>query len=126
MKEKNVFLVAYYYMKPQARVKTQIKGWKENQNNIRYDEQVTITRSLKNRDVETSKIILDLKNKKIVKNGWGNSKTFDELFGYYLNGYPQYAATIMSELDPEYLASFGHQKAEETEESGSGTSLSST
>lgn len=126
MTTKSVFLVAYYYMKPQNRVKTQIKGWSENQNNIRYDEQVTISRKLKNRDIETSKIILDLKNKKVVKNGWGNSKTFDELFEYYLNGYPQYAATIMSELDPDYLVKISQQKTEIQETVESGTNLTST
>ncbi len=125
MKQKNIFLVAYYYMKPQMRVKTQIKGWTKNENNFRYDEQVTITKALKNRDIETSKIILDLKNKKVVKNSWGNSKTFDELFKYYLDNYPQYTASIMTELDPDYLVKVS-QPPEIKNELDTSTNVSST
>lgn len=115
-------------MKPKIRVKTQSKGWMENRNNISYDEQVAIARRLKNRDVETAKVILDLANKRVVKNGWTGSKDFDELFKYYLNGYPQYTAPAMAELDPDYLTKFNPVVPEQQPEAEaqSGTSVSST
>jgi hypothetical protein len=54
-------------MHPKARVNTTVKGWMKDPNNIRYDERIEITRGLKNNSVN-AKIILDLHNKKVVKN----------------------------------------------------------
>lgn len=121
----NVFLVAYYFMRPVRRAHTQIKGWSKDPANIQYDEQIVMTRRLKNKDLETSKIILNLTDKKIVKDGWQSSKTFDEYFEYFLKNYPQYTATAMAELDPEYLVKF-QPKVENKDKDESGSSLSST
>ena len=102
-----IYLVAYYYMRPaNKRVGTQTKGWMLTAGNVQYDEQVAVTKKLKSNDLSTSKIILDLGNKKVVRNGWGSENSFDELFGYFLKGYPKYTAEVMNVLDPEYMTRF--------------------
>lgn len=102
-----IYLLAYYYMRPaNKRVSTQTKGWMATASNMQYDEQVTVAKKLKTVDLTTAKIILDLGNKKVVRNGWGSENSFDELFGYFLNGYPKYTAEVMSVLDPEYMTRF--------------------
>jgi hypothetical protein len=103
---KSIYLVAAYYMKPRNRVQTQIKGWMGVQDNVAYDEKVDITRNLKKSDLSTAKVILDLKKKTVVRNGWNNDLDFDKIFEYFHNGYPQYTTTVMTELDPEYLTRF--------------------
>ena len=102
-----IYLVAYYYMRPaNKRVGTQTKGWMSTASNVQYDEQVAVTKKLKSNDLSTSKIILDLGNKKIVRNGWGSENSFDELFGYFLKGYPKYTEEVMNVLDPDYMTRF--------------------
>lgn len=112
MKTKSIYLVANYLMRPRRRVNTQIKGWQNNTENIAYDEQVAVCRSLKKNDISMAKVILDLSSKTVVRNGWNNDKTFDELFAYFHAGYPQYTTTVMTELDPEYLLSLSTPSVE--------------
>lgn len=100
----NLYLVAYYIIRPKnKKVKTQLSGWMKKSDAISYDEQVAITRRLNNTDLSMAKIILDMKNKKVVKNGWLNETSFDDLFLYYYKNYPQYTKEIMEQLDPGYL-----------------------
>lgn len=109
MKTESLYLVAYYTLRPANRVKTQIKGWMEDSSNVQYDEQVAITRRLKNNDRSMAKIILDMTNKKIVRNGWGTDVNFDDMFKYFSKSYPEYTYRIMASLDPEYLTRFQTQ-----------------
>ena len=73
-----------------------------NPNNLRYDERVEITRGLK-KDSAHSKIILNLSNKTVDKNTWGDNRSFDELFKYFFKGYHQYITQVMTQLDIEYF-----------------------
>lgn len=100
---KSIYLVAYYFQKPaNHRVKTTRPGWMKDAANTSWDEQVAITRNLKNRDITMSKIILDLANKKIVRNAWRSETDFDELFRYFNGNYPEQTRGIMLQLDPAY------------------------
>jgi hypothetical protein len=81
----------------------------EDSSNVQYDEQVAITRRLKNNDRSMAKIILDMTNKKIVRNGWGTDVNFDDMFKYFSKSYPEYTYRIMASLDPEYLTRFQTQ-----------------
>jgi hypothetical protein len=100
----NLYLVAYYIVRPKnKKVRTQLEGWMKKPDSVSYDEQVAITRRLNNNDLSMAKIILDMKNKKVVKNGWLNNTSFDDLFLYYYKNYPQYTKEIMERLDPNYL-----------------------
>jgi len=104
MKKPTVYLIAYYYMRPKFKhVKTQEKGWMKTENALAYDEQVTVARNLKMADKTMAKIILDLGNKKVYKNGWGTNDAFDDLFKYFMSSYPKYTTEIMKQLDEDYL-----------------------
>lgn len=101
---KSIYLVAYYYQKPKTtRVRTSRAGWMKDENNVAWDEQVAISRNLKTKDITTAKIILDLAKKQVVRNGWLNQRSFDDLFQYFQKGYPQYTTEIMNQIDPTYL-----------------------
>lgn len=114
MSKKSIYLVAHYFIRPRtARTRTQIKGWMKVDDNLSYDEQVAIATKLKNNDYQTAKIILDLSNKKIIRNGFQSESTFDQLFGYFLKNYPQHIAVPMSRLDPDYLTSFNTANEQE-------------
>ena len=101
-KTKGIFLVAQYYKKPQPHVNTSKKGWMDNPANIRWDEQMLVTRGLKAKD-SNAQVILNLGEKTIVRNTFSQGKTFDEVFIYFLNGYSQYLVPVMGQLDRAYL-----------------------
>jgi len=128
---KSIFLVAYYFMRPQSRVQTQVKGWMQTEKNMQFDEQVAVTRRLKNSDQTTAKVILDLSKKSVVRNGWGSTEQFDELFKYFHASYPKYTTEVMAMLDPVYLERINAEMAPpepETliaEPTSSGSSISS-
>lgn len=113
---RSIYLVAYYYEKPAGkRIKTSRPGWMKEPNSTTWDEQVTVTRSLKNRDITMSKIILDLFNKKVIRNSWNSHATFDDLFVYFCQGYPNHTKDIMLQIDPEYYFNlFPSNKPKET------------
>jgi hypothetical protein len=102
MNKNNIYLVAQYYMKPKAHVRTHVKGWMKDPNNIRYDEKVEISRGLRSKDVN-AKIILDLTNKQVHKNGFATDRPFDEIFKYFFANYNEYIIKVMTQLDPVYL-----------------------
>jgi len=94
----SIYLIASYSIKPKSGVRTQRAGWMDNTNNVSYDEGIAIARRIKTRDLQMSKIILDFTERKIVKNGWGDGRTFEELFSYFYQGYPNYINPILKEL----------------------------
>ena len=111
----SIFLVAYYFMRPQAKAQTQVKGWMQTEKNLQFDEQVAVTRRLKNSDKTTAKVILDLTKKSVVRNGWGSTENFDDLFKYFHNSYPKYTTEVMTMLDPAYLERINAEMAPPTE-----------
>ena len=102
MSNKDIYLVAFYSMKPKRHVRTEVAGWMKDPNNIRWDESVEITRGLKKNSVN-GKILLNLSQKRIEKNGWADGKEFNDLFKYFFKGYHKYITQIMTQLDPEYF-----------------------
>jgi len=102
MTQKNIYLVAQYYMKPKAHVRTHKKGWMDNPENIRYDEKVEISRGLRTKDL-SAKIVLDLTNKSVYRNGFATDRPFDEIFKYFFANYNEYIIKVMGQLDPVYL-----------------------
>lgn len=95
-------LVARYFQRPKPHVNTSRKGWMDNPDNIQWDEQVEVVRNLRNRD-QQAQVILDLRNKTILRNSFQTDKSFDEVFEYFYLNYNDYINKIMSRLDPEYL-----------------------
>lgn len=101
-KEKGIYLVAKYFMKPQAHVNTSKAGWMKDPNNIRWDESMVVSRGLKPKD-NSAQVILNLSDKTVVRNTFTPGKGFDEVFVYFLNGYSQYLVPVMGQLDRDYL-----------------------
>lgn len=102
MSNKNIYLVAFYYAKPKPGVQTQIKGWMNNPDNIHWDERVEITRGLK-KDTYAAGVIMNLNNKTVDRNRYGDNKSFDEMFKYFFKGYNKYITQVMVQLDAEYF-----------------------
>ena len=120
------YIIAYYYMRPKRQASTQIAGWSKDAKNLMYDEKVTVAKRLSKADQSMAKIILDVGNKSVVRNGWQNDLSFDQLFAYFHEGYPKYTTDLMSAFDPEYLQRF--VKTEEKPEAlpaETGSSISS-
>jgi hypothetical protein len=103
MSNKDIYLVAFYSMKPKRHVRTEVAGWMKDPNNIRWDESVEITRGLKKNSVN-GKILLNLSQKRIEKNGWSDGKEFNDLFKYFFKGYHKYITELMTQLDPHYFS----------------------
>lgn len=102
MSNKNIYLVAYYAMKPRQGVNTSKKGWMQDHNNLQYDEKVEIVRGLK-ANTNTAKIVLDFSTKTVTRNGFNADRDFKKLFKYFFGGYHQYMTTVMRQLDPEFM-----------------------
>jgi len=115
MKIKDIHLIAFYVQKPRAGVQTQVAGWNKNPDNYQYDERIEFTKGLSSKDRQYAGVILNLNEKKVVYNKFGTEKTFDDLFKYFLEGYPQYVIQTMAQLDMAYLEQFIPQE-EATEE----------
>lgn len=117
MKHKDIYLVAYYSIKPKDHVNTSQAGWMNNPENIRYDERIEITRGVK-RNANTAKIVMNLSAKSIEKNTWNNNAEFNLLFKYFFAGYHKYIIQIMTQLDPEYLEQMVNELEAEMKEAG--------
>lgn len=97
-----IYLVAYYYQKPSNhRVRTQIAGWMKDQKNVSWDEQVSITRNLRNRDLSTARVILDLTKQKVVRNSWNSDSSFADMFEYFVKNYPEQTRGLREMVQPK-------------------------
>ena len=100
----NIYLVAFYGMKPRRGVNTSKKGWMDNKDNLQYDEKVEITRGHK-KSSALANVILNLSQKSVERNTFNDDRDFKSFFKYYFGGYDQYITAVMKQLDPEYLTS---------------------
>jgi len=103
MKKQSIYLIANYTSKPRNPRLTHIPGYIKDPANIQYDEQVQISTRIRNKDIQTSKIIINLSNKEVQKNSFNNNTDFNELFKYFFKGYHKYITEVMAKLDPEYF-----------------------
>lgn len=106
MKIKEIHLLAFYVAKPKNPKMTKIKGYMSNPENHSYDERIEFTKGLQGKDRQYAGVILNLNQKKVVYNKFGNDKSFDDLFKYFLEAYPQYVINVMAQLDLAYLEQF--------------------
>lgn len=102
MSNKNIYLVAYYSMKPRPGVKTNVKGWMSNPDNLQYDEKVEIVRGLKS-NATGAKLILDFSTKTVTRNTFNGDLDFKKMFKYFFGGYHNYMTTVMKQLDPTFM-----------------------
>jgi hypothetical protein len=106
MKIRDIHLLAFYVQKPRAGVRTFEAGWNRDPNNLQYDERIEFTKGLSSKDRQYAGVILNLNTKTVVYNKFGNEKTFDDLFKYFLEAYPKYVINVMAQLDMPYLEQF--------------------
>jgi len=83
---KSKFLVATYAKKPRDPKRTHLKGFGDEDTNYQFDEQLTFTVRLKDKDILEGHVILDLLTAEVVKNRGGN-KDFQELFNHFYGAY---------------------------------------
>lgn len=103
MKKTNIYLIAQYVTRPRDPRKTHIAGYMKDPNNFQYDERVQISTRLRNQDLYTAKVILNLSTKTVDKNSFNNNKNFDEMFKYFFKGYYKYITEVMIKIDADYF-----------------------
>jgi hypothetical protein len=98
MANKNIYLIAKYTGMPKDPSQTAKAGYMKDPNNITYDEQVYITRGLRDKDLK-NQVILNLTEQKIVKNTFKSSTNFEEAFTHFYEGYANYIDDCVNKLN---------------------------
>ena len=98
---RDIYLLAFYYLKPKDPTRTKESGYMANLDNVDYDESINITRGLKPKDSLRAKVILNLSQQQVTKNGWNNNRDFPGLLAHYQEGYPKYINPLIAQLYPE-------------------------
>jgi hypothetical protein len=73
-------------------------GYMKDPNNIHYEEQVYITRGLRDKDLK-NQVVLNLTEEKIVKNTFKSGSNFEEIFTHYYEGYAEYIDDCVNQLN---------------------------
>ncbi len=101
MKNRDIYIVAYYHQKPKDPHRTTEKGYINNPENISYDESINITRGIKTRDQLNAGVILNLTKQLVIKNSFKSEADFPSLLAHYQEGYPKYINPLLAQLYPE-------------------------
>lgn len=101
MRQKNRYIVAFYALKSRPGAPTHIKGYMDRPNMMQWDESFFIREGLRKNDLIKAQVILDLDEKKIVKNWKANEgeNDFDALYSYYDKNYSKYISNFMKASD---------------------------
>ena len=98
MKNKSIYLIAKYTAKPKDPKQTHNPGYMKDPANLQYDEQVYVTRGLRDKDLQNN-IIINLTEEKIVKNTFNTVATFDDIFKHFYEGYAEYIDQSVNQLN---------------------------
>lgn len=98
MANNNIYLIAKYTGVPKDPKQTSKAGYIKDPNNITYDEQVYITRGLRDKDLK-NQVILNLTEEKIVKNIFKTGANFEEAFTHFYEGYADYIDDCVNALN---------------------------
>ena len=94
----SIYLIAKYTGRPKDPSQTYKAGYMSNPDNVEYEEQVYITRGLKDKDLQ-NQVILNLTEEKIVKNGFESDVNFETLLAHYVDGYSEYINDSINTLN---------------------------
>jgi hypothetical protein len=78
--------------------RTATPGYMKDPNNIEYDEQVYISRGLRDKDLK-NQVVLNLTEEKIVKNNFNPGKNFSEIFTHYYDSYAEYIDDCINQIN---------------------------
>lgn len=98
MTNNNIYLIAKYTGRPVDPTQTFRPGYMKDSNNIQYDEQLYISRGLRDKDLK-NQVILNLTEEKIVKNTFKPGSNFEEIFTHYYEGYAEYINDCVNQLN---------------------------
>ena len=86
------FIIVTYTTIPRDNNVTHIKGWRDTPNATQYNESIGFKNNLTTNDLQTSKLILNTRNKTIEKNSFGQIVSYDQALEYLKKHYPKYFA----------------------------------
>jgi hypothetical protein len=98
LRNHNIYLIAKYTGLPKDPRQTSKPGYMKDPENVIYDEQLYLTRGLRDQDLKNH-VILNLTEQKIVKNSWKTGATFEEAFAHYYEGYADYIDDCVNQLN---------------------------
>lgn len=98
MADNSIYLIAKYTGQPKDPRQTAKPGYMLNPDNIHYDEQVYISRGIRQKDLQ-NQVVLNLTEQKIVKNIFKSGATFEEAFTHYYEGYAEYIDDCVTQLN---------------------------
>ena len=95
-----MFLLARYYLRPRHSHQTAQKGYWSKPDAGQLDEQLSFARKLRKSDIQLCNVILDLKEKKIVKCvvDQFTGTDYDRVFDYFKLNYPRHVEAAMGEV----------------------------
>ena len=96
-KKQKFFVVAQYVMRPRNKNKTHDSKYMSDPANFQYDELFNIVTKIKDRELSTYGVILDLTEKKVVKNSSQSGKTYDETLKYFVDNYSKDFTRLLGE-----------------------------
>lgn len=94
----SIYLIAKYTGVPKDPKRTSEPGYMKDPENVHYDEQVYISRGLRDKDLK-NQVVLNLTKEKVVKNNFNPGKTFEEIFTHYYNSYSDYISDCVDQIN---------------------------
>lgn len=98
MGNKSIYLIAKYTGRPKDPSQTAKAGYINNPENVEYEEQVYVTRGLRDKDLQ-NQVVLNLTEEKIVKNTFKSGATFEQAFTHFYEGYSEYINDCVNQLN---------------------------
>ena len=98
MADLSIYLIAKYTGMPKDPKRTATPGYMKDPNNVEYDEQVYISRGLRDKDLK-NQVVLNLTEEKIVKNNFNPGKNFEEIFTHYYDSYAEYIDDCINQIN---------------------------
>ena len=84
------YVILTYSIIPRDKKLTHVKGWKDVPNSTQYNESISFKNNIKTSDTQTAKLILDTRDKTVVKNGFPEDVPYDKAMDYLRKHYPNY------------------------------------
>ena len=97
----SMYLLAKYYLRPRNPQHSARKGYWSEEGAGQMDEQLSFARKVRNSDLQTCNVILNLTEKKIIKCSIGDlsGSDYDRIFDYFKTNYPEHIAEATKHLE---------------------------